>query len=492
MRNLGFSINSKGKLVYSIAAIVLVILSIIGAVFIAKYGYKGGILPIIIGIGGIFVYAVLRLPRFGIMALLVMAYFIMFIISIGAIEFPLGTIMDGMLALLAIGFFMQQKYYKNFQVFNNPVSYLILIWIVYNLIQVFNPNAASQLAWVYTIRSVAVVMLSYYIFVYYIISAKFIRSIIILWLCLGIFAAIYAMKQEYFGFFPFEEWNHFDPLIQSLLFIDGHWRKNSIFSDPVAFSYNMAACSILCIALMTGPYKLRYKIILGCLAAMFAFVMTYSGTRASYILIPAAGVLFVIMKLDKYILGLAIGGALGLFVLINMPTGNVTLYRFQTAFKPNDDASYNVRKATQKKIQPFIQSHPIGGGLGGSGVWGVRFAPGSFLAKFPPDSGYLRVAMELGWIGLFIICSIMFAGLYAGIKHYFSIRDPELKTYCFAMTLIIFAIAIGNFPQEAIVQYPMNIFFYLFLALVKVTKVLDDKKYAEENKIEEKKIKYVE
>ncbi len=491
MKNLGFSINSKGKLIYIIAAVILFILSIIGILFIANYGYKGGILPVVLAFGVIFIYAVLRLPRFGVMALLVMAYFIMYIVNIGVVEFPLGTLMDGMLALLAIGFFIQQKYYKNFQIFNNPVSYLILTWILYNIIQVFNPNAASQLAWVYTIRSVAVVMLSYYIFTYYIISVKFIRQIIILWLCMGVFAALYAMKQEYIGFFPFEEWNHFDPAIQSLLFIDGHWRKNSIFSDPVAFSYNMAACSILCIALITGPYKMRSKIFLGCLAAMFAFVLTYSGTRASYVLIPAAGLMFVIMKLDRYIFTLAVVGTLGLFILINIPTGNVTLYRFQSAFKPNGDASYNVRKDNQKKIQPFIQSHPIGGGLGGSGVWGVRFAPGSFLAKFPPDSGYLRVAMELGWIGLLILCTIMFVGLYFGIQYYFSIRDPELKTYCFAMTLIIFAMTIGNFPQEAIVQYPMNIFFYLFLALIKVTKVLDDKKYAEENNIQEKKIKYV-
>jgi O-antigen ligase len=175
--------------------------------------------------------------------------------------------------------------------------------------------------------------------------------------------------------------------------------------------------------------------------------------------------------------------------VINIPTGNVTLYRFQSAFKPNNDASFNVRKANQKKIQPYIQSHPIGGGLGATGVWGVRFAPNSFLAKFPPDSGYLRVGMELGWIGLFIICSIMFTGLYMGIKNYFNMRDPELKSYCFAMILIIFAIAIGNFPQEAIVQFPLNIYFYLFLALIQVTKVLDDKKYKEEQAIIEKKIK---
>lgn len=492
MRTISFQINSKGKIFYFIVAIVLILSSGVGAYILTFYGYKGGILPVILSIGILFVYAVLRLPRFGVLALLVMAYFIMFVISIGLTEFPLGTIMDGMLALLVVGFFIQQKYYRNFSVFKNPVSYLILAWILYNLIQVFNPNASSQLAWVYTIRSVAVITLTYFIFSYYIISIQFIRTIIKVWLTLSVFAALYAMKQEYLGFFAFEERNHYDPLVQSLLFIDGHWRKNSIFSDPVAFSYNMAVSSLLCIGLITGPISLKMKIFYGSLTLLFLDVMLFSGTRAAYVLVPATGLLFLIIKLNRNLFLLALVGAIGFLALINVSTGNITLYRFQSAFKPNDDASYNVRKANQKRVQPYVQSHSIGGGLGATGVWGVRFSPNSFLAQIPPDSGYLRVAMELGWIGLLIICTIMFTALYMGIKNYFNIRDPELKSICFAMVLIVFAIAIANFPQEAIVQFPLNVFFYLFLALIHVTKVLDDKKYKEEHGIKEKQIKVIE
>lgn len=492
MRTISFQLNSKGKVFYIIVALILVLASAFGAYILKSYGYKGGIIPVVLSIGLLFVYAVLRLPRFGVLALLVMAYFIMYIISMGITEFPLGTVMDGMLALLVVGFFIQQKYYRNFSVFNNPVSYLILGWIIYNLIQVFNPNSASQLAWVYTIRSVAVIMLSYFIFSYYIISVDFIKTIIKVWLSLSVFAAFYAMKQEYVGFFAFEERDHYDPLIQSLLFIDGHWRKNAIFSDPVAFSYNMVVSSLLCIGLMTGPLKIKQKVLLGACVGLFLFVMLFSGTRAAYVLVPAAGLLFLIIKLNKTLFFAAIIAGMGLFAVINVPTGNVTLYRFQSAFKPNNDASYNVRKANQKRIQPYIQAHPIGGGLGATGIWGKRFAPNSFLAQIPPDSGYLRVGMELGWVGLFFICTIMFAGLYMGIKNYFSMRDPQLKSICFAMVLIVFAIAIANFPQEAIVQFPLNVFFYLFLALIHVTKVLDDKKFKEENGIKEKEIKVIE
>ena len=118
----------------------------------------------------------------------------------------------------------------------------------------------------------------------------------------------------------------------------------------------------------------------------------------------------------------------------------------------------------------------MGGGLGATGVWGERFAPHSFLAKFPPDSGSTRVAVELGWIGLLIFCTLVFVILKEAINNYFFIQDPELKSYCLGMTLIIFAYMIGNYPQEALVQFPSNIYFFLVTALISITKKLDSEK----------------
>ena len=69
-----------------------------------------------------------------------------------------------------------------------------------------------------------------------------------------------------------------------------------------------------------------------------------------------------------------------------------------------------------------------------------------------------------------------FAILQKGIRNYYLIRDPELKTYCLAMVLIIFALSIGNYPQEAIVQFPTSVYFYLFIAMIHITKKLDDQK----------------
>ena len=162
-----------------------------------------------------------------------------------------------------------------------------------------------------------------------------------------------------------------------------------------------------------------------------------------------------------------------LVVLIRVPTSNPTLARFQSAFRPSKDASFEERARNQERIKPYILSHPIGGGLGSVGIWGQRFAPHSYLANFPPDSGYVRVAVEMGWIGLLLYCIFNFVIMYKGIQYFYLIKDPELRTYCLAMILIIYAFDIGNFPQQALVQYPSNILFYLAMALLNVTMRLD-------------------
>lgn len=452
--------------------LLLSLMSCLFAYVIVAKGIVAALLLIVFMIALPVLYAIVAYPRVGIIVLLVFAYIIMWILRF-PIHFPLGTVMDALQVLLIIGFLVNQKSENNWKIYKNPISYLIIIWIVYNLIQIANPTAESRLAWVYTIRSVAFVMLMYFVFMYYLRSLMYIRIILSIWIILTIIAAVYGLKQEFVGFFNYEQESISDPLTTLLYFIDGRWRKFSIFSDPVAFAYNMVVSALLCFALAWGVKSIKKKIVLGVLACLFIYSMLFSGTRGAYVLVPAALLLFCILTFSKKILLFATIAAVFIGLVIVMPTSNPTIMRFQSAFKPSEDASFNVRKANQKRIQPYILSHPLGGGLGATGVWGQRFAPNSYLAKFPPDSGYVRVAVELGWIGLLIFCLLMFFILKTGVENFFKIKNRELKTYCLAMVLIAFAYNIGNYPQEALVQFPSNIYFYLVVALIVRTYQID-------------------
>jgi len=411
-----------------------------------------------------------------------MAYMLFMLGQLG-VDGPLGTIMDGLQVLLVFGMFVQMKKDKDWAIFKSPITVVALIWVGYNIAELANPQAGSRLAWVYTIRPVAIILLTYLVFMYSIRSVKYIRLLFKVWLILTIIGAAYAFKQEYIGFDAFEKAYLDQPEVAALLFINGHWRKFSIFSDPVSFAYNMVMPSIFCICMFLLDLKPWKKIVLGVLILFFMDAMLFSGTRGANVLMPAALVLLAILKFNRKILIGTVFAGIFLIFLINVPTSNVNLLRFQTAFKPNNDDSYILRKRNQKAIQPYIVSHPLGGGLGSTGVWGQRFTPGSYLSTFPPDSGYIRVAVEDGWVGLFIFCVFMFVIIKTGINNYYLIEDKELKIYCLAMTLIIFAYNLANFPQEALVQYPSNILFYLEAALINITLRLDIAQKAEKVKL---------
>lgn len=459
-----------------VGCLLLALSSLLFAYLISTNGITSAIFLILVCLGVPVFLGVILYPRFGIVVLLLTAYLLFAIIRLG-IDFPFGTLIDGLQVLLLLGIFVKQKKTISWTIYRGPVTVTLLIWVAYSIIELANPEAKSYLAWVYTIRSVAAVALFYFVFICHIQTVSFIRLILKIWLLLSVIGALYAFWQEYLGFSADEqEYLSLNPKVAALLFIDGHWRKFSIFSDPVAMSYNMVVSSLICLALLTCPIKIWKKIILSIFICIFLGAMLFSGTRGAYVLIPPSLLLFAILKYNKKILIYSIGVGIIMFVLIKIPTGNSTLYRFQTAFKPSDDASFNVRAINQKRIQPYILSHPIGGGLGSTGAWGERFAPDSYLAHFPPDSGYVRVAVEMGPIGLLLFCIFMFTILKTGINNYYRIKDPELKSYCLAMLLVVFALNLGNYPQEALVQFPSSIYFYLAAALLTITYRLDREK----------------
>jgi putative inorganic carbon (hco3(-)) transporter len=465
--------SSSGSKNVALIAASLLLASLLFALLIVEFGTVSFALFVMGVIGLPVIYTIIAYPKTGMLLLITMSYILMFLGRFN-LHFPLGTILDVVEILLIFSFFLRQKYEQNWSVFKNGITSVVIMWICYNLLEVINPSADSRLAWLYAIRPIALVALTYFLFQFYVRDIKFIRTILKLWIGLSVIAALYALKQEFFGFANFETaWLKADPVITNLYYIGNHWRKFSIFSDPVSFAYNMVISSILCFCLMTGSLVRWKKITLGLLGCLFFFAMLYSGTRGAFILFPVAFAFFSILKYNRKVMLFGAAALMVAVLLILMPTSNYTLYRFQTAFKPGKDASYNLRKSNQKKIQPYIQSHPLGGGIGSTGVWGKRFSPYSYLANFPPDSGYVRVAVELGWIGLFVFCTFMFVILKTGITNFFLISDPELKSYCLAMVMILFALNMGNYPQEALVQYPINIYFYMAVALINITLRLD-------------------
>ncbi|MFZ1497496.1 MAG: O-antigen ligase family protein, partial [Saprospiraceae bacterium] len=287
-------------------------------------------------------------------------------------------------------------------------------------------------------------------------------------------SALWGLKQEYIGMSDAEmKWLMSDKERFQLMFQWTRFRIFSMFSDATTFGIMMAYTCVWCIIIIAGPAKTFSKILAGIAFLSMLLTSAYSGTRTAYVLIPAGFLMWTMLAMNRNMLLI-----IGFFMLIGTAammksTSNALIYRIQSAFKPTKDNSVLVRIKNQKFIQPYIQSHPIGFGLGSCGIWGKRFTPDSWLANFPHDSGYVRMAVELGWVGLILNLIFLFVIMRTGIYYYFRVRDPMIKNIYLGLCVCIFCMILANYPQEAIIQLPNSIVFYTMLAVLTRLKDFD-------------------
>ncbi|RMG84874.1 MAG: O-antigen ligase domain-containing protein [Bacteroidetes bacterium] len=380
---------------------------------------------------------------------------------------PIGTSMDGMLLLMLFGLLVRLVKERDYGFLRSPITWFIVAWIYYNIMEVLNPVAGSRLAWVYTVRSVALLLSLYFIACYALNSLRRILTMTKAIIFLSFVAALYSLKQEFIGYSTAElNWLHADEERFMLIYQWGRLRVFSFFSDPTTFGILMGYMSIFCFIVATGPVKLWQRIALLVSGVCMLMGMAYAGSRTPFALVPLGAIFYIILNFNKKtLIGTSILLVLGAGMVMKS-TSNPVMYRIQSAFKPSEDASVHVRLENQRRIQPYIRSHPIGAGLGSTGAWGKRFTPDSWLASFAHDSLYVRLAVETGYIGMLIYMGLLFTAMRLGIYYFFRCADPVIKNLYLAVTSTVFLLAVACYPQEAITLPPTSIIFYIMLGMI--------------------------
>lgn len=380
---------------------------------------------------------------------------------------PIGTALDGLLVLMLVGLLARLIKSKDFSFAKSPISIFIIAWIYFNLMQVINPWAGSKVAWVYTVRSVALLLALYFIACFALNTKKKIFTILKVIVGLAFLSALYSMKQEFIGFSDAEmTWLHADEERFMLIFQWDRMRVFSFFSDPTTFGILMGYMAMFAIVLATGPFKTWQRVMLLTASGAMLLGMAYAGSRTPFVMLPVGVIFYLVLTFKKEtifagLLFFAIGAG---FVMKS--TGSAVIWRIQSAFKGESSDTIDVRMKNQALVQPYIQSHPIGAGLGSTGYWGKRFTPGSWLASFAHDSLYVRLAVETGWIGLLIYMSLLFTAMRTSIYYFFRVKDKAIKTIYLALAMSVFLLALASYPQEAITLLPTSIIFYVMLAII--------------------------
>ncbi|MBL7815824.1 MAG: O-antigen ligase family protein [Saprospiraceae bacterium] len=421
-------------------------------------------------IGGIVVlpmiFACMFYHQFGVIFTLIVAFLVQYVGKITSA--PIGTSLDGLLLLMIAGILVSQVMKKDWSFAKDPISSLLLFWIYFNIFQVLNPSQESKMAWLFTVRSLAILNLLYFIACYAFSSLKRIQQMLNVIVILATITAIYGLKQEFVGFSSAEKsWIYQDPERFQLFFQWGRMRTFSLFNDAMTFGIMMAYMGLFCLIYATAPMRTFFRGLLVFAAILMFWSSVYTGTRTCFALIPLGFAFYAFMTLKKEVfIGFAVFLAFGAVLVMKGGNSNAVLFRVRSAFEPSEDASVQIRYYNQKRIRPYIYSHPIGFGPGSTGLWARRFTPDSFLAKFAHDSYYVRLAVEEGWIGMGLYMFLLFTVLRRALYFYLRVRDPLIKTLYLSLLTSLFMLAVANYPQEAIVQLPTSLVSYVFFAAV--------------------------
>lgn len=352
--------------------------------------------------------------------------------------------------------------------YKTAISIAFTINTAYLILEAFNPNVPHLAGWTPSFKRMIAFILIYIIAYKLIDTPKKFRFFLHYWLYFSFAAGLYGCFQQWFGLLPMEmKYIMSTPGAYELLFQGGQFRKFSFLSDVVSFgilSGSMAAAS-----LFMGIYerKKNRRNLYFFMALIMLLGMAYSGTRTTTIMLPSAIALYGFMTIQNKTTIITLFTAIVIgFGLFFAPIYNPTLERIRSTFDSKEE-SLNLRNRNRHNIQPYIHAHPIGGGISTTDVEGKFLYPNHPLAGWPPDSGYLKVALEMGWIGFILYLGFNIVVMLQGLYYYFRMRNKNYKKYMLVMITALFSIYVTQYSQVSIGQIPGGFFVFSCMSLFK-------------------------
>lgn len=449
---------------------------------VSRFGSNAGIIILctLLGIGG-GVLAFTR-PKLG----FYLCIFLGFVIStFERILYGILTLDWAIELLIAVVFagIVVQKQVRREGILRNtahPINYALILYLVYLIIGIFNPEANSVSGALFFMRKTINLIFIYLVSLELIQTYKDIRQFFYIWVLMAALCGAYACYQHWIGFPSFEmEWLYAsEERIGLYKLPDGDFRKYSTLTDPAAFGVLMACSGVLVLALIleSKSWKIRIRLMAATLFLLLG--MAFSGTRTANFALIGGIAIYILLRINQIrtmVFALTCTMVL-LFILFVPIYDNVTINRIRSTFEFEEDASYQVREINRNRIRPYVMSHPIGGGSLTTGDTGERFFPGHPLAGFPPDSGYMKTLLENGYVGLTLVCALYFVIMQQAVRLFYRVRKPFAKAFLLAAITSLFSTFLSQYSQIAIGASPGIYLFYGAIAvIVRISKLENSK-----------------
>lgn len=433
----------------------------------------------------------LQAPRFGYLLYSICSFFLIAIMRYSQTT-GLSVILDILLVYLFISIlfsFIRNKADIKLTNAINVLTISYIPWIIFILLQFLNPGIQAE----GITKGIRTMILG--TFTLYIASSlladkpKVLKNGLI---TIGIFVLISFLKlwyQKHFGF----------DYAEKAWLMEGSWRTHiintgiryfSIFTDASNFGTCMGFISLIysIIGFHTSDKWLSY--FYKAVALMAIIGMFMSGTRGAIIVpVAGAGLYCLLCKNIKVFATTAFAGIIlfSFFMFTNIGNDNAFIRRMRTAFRPTEDASFNVRVENRKEIATYLSKHPWGVGIDENipKLWqrGDIYEEGTL----PPDSYYVRIWIQTGNWGVFLYLTILIIVLSrCCFIVMFRIRNKELHHTLAALTCGVLGIWVNGYTGEAMNTTPTDFLIIASLAFIMYGSYID-KQITKQKLIENKK-----
>ena len=388
-------------------------------------------------------------------------------------ELQLGTVVDVLLYVSVIALFLNRSgnKYQLGKFSFNLLNVALLVQLLYLIIQAFNPNLLSIKGYLFGFRR-EMSLLCVYIFAYYASKDRdFIKRLLWLWISLATVAAIYGLWQQFIGFnrvdrfFVMYKW-----VMEGRMpfYHAGFMRMFSLFSDPTTFGMFLAPAAIFSFVYSNLVKSRKLKVFLIVSAVLMIGGVVVSGTRTAYVMVVASIALYLMMTMNnKRTIIISSLLLFGFMYLLYGPIGNNHyVERVRSGFVGSDDESLALRDYKRNATQSYMYSQPLGGGINTTGHFGAKYSPDHYLTNYIIDSGYLKLGLETGWIGLLLLLFFYYSFLKIGLSVFYRCPDKEARLVTLGFIVGNFGLFISQYAQKAITQLPAGIFLFASFAIV--------------------------
>lgn len=425
----------------------------------------------------VFIYSI-KYPQISYFLYFTIAYYFASIMRYSGME-GLSVILDGLLAYALLTIFLHivtsQQHDINPKNSVNILTFSYSIWIIFVFVQLINPTASIESVLVTSRGWILSIPLLYIFSSIILTTPKKMKHFLIILGILTLTAFFKLVWQKYKGFDQTEV----------IWLMGGAWtthllrtgiRYFSIFSDAGNFGSNMGLITIVyaIISCYTKPIILRLFYLAVTVAGVIGLFM--SGTRGA-IIVPFAGLALycLLSKNLKIMIASAIAGS-ALFAILaftNVGDDNSFIRRMRTAFKPTEDASFNVRKENQRRLSYLLKDKPIGIGIGGRmiDVENLNVQQDNII---PPDSFYVDLWIQTGIVGLTIYISILaIVLLRCCYLIMFCIKNDKLRHILAAMLSGVFGLWLNGYVGNGMGFQPGSTIIAAFLAIILNGPIID-------------------